>query len=178
MPENADPARLELGFRAAGLSVVEQIELKSEWREAFEESGDGRTSRQLLHVALGPLRAEHDVGGLEVPVDHAQGVGMGQGAEDPVDDGPDDREAQPHSLRTAARLIGPPTESRRLFGLPWDQGSLVTDPTCRVAVARLTASVAHDRPVVCGSLRVVGTFGVAGDAHGRGTVATDRGIEL
>jgi hypothetical protein len=46
-----DAARLERGFQAAGLSVVEAIELRSEWREAQEESGAGRTSRQLLHVA-------------------------------------------------------------------------------------------------------------------------------
>jgi len=51
IPENTDPARLERGFASAGLSVVEAIELRSEWREAQEESGAGRTSRQLLHVA-------------------------------------------------------------------------------------------------------------------------------
>jgi SAM-dependent methyltransferase len=51
VPENMYPARLGRGFQAAGLSVVEAIELRSEWREAQEESGAGRTSRQLLHVA-------------------------------------------------------------------------------------------------------------------------------
>jgi hypothetical protein len=54
IPENADPTRLELGFRTAGLSVVERIELRSEWRESPEASGDGRTSRQLLRAAQGP----------------------------------------------------------------------------------------------------------------------------
>jgi SAM-dependent methyltransferase len=51
VPENVDPTRLEAAFVAAGLMVEERTVLASEWREALEEDGTGRTSRQLLHVA-------------------------------------------------------------------------------------------------------------------------------
>lgn len=51
VPENTDPLVLEAAFVRAGLAIEERILLGSEWREALEESGDGRTSRQLLHVA-------------------------------------------------------------------------------------------------------------------------------
>jgi SAM-dependent methyltransferase len=51
LPENADPARLERGFENAGLSIVERIELTSDWRESLEESNHEWASRQLLHIA-------------------------------------------------------------------------------------------------------------------------------
>lgn len=51
VPENTDPLVLEAAFATAGLTIEERILLGSEWRESLEESGERRTSRQLLHAA-------------------------------------------------------------------------------------------------------------------------------
>jgi len=48
---NTDPDRFEEIVGEAGLEVERREELRSEWREFLEESGPGKTSRQLLHVA-------------------------------------------------------------------------------------------------------------------------------
>lgn len=50
-PESMDPARLETSAGDAGFSVVSTDVIGSEWREAWEEDGSHRTSRQLLHAA-------------------------------------------------------------------------------------------------------------------------------
>lgn len=51
-----EPDRLSVdGFEhdvaAAGLTVERVVQVGSQWREAWEEDGSGRTSRQLLHAA-------------------------------------------------------------------------------------------------------------------------------
>jgi len=51
VPANTDPARFERAVAGAGFRVDRMEELRSEWREHGEESGPGRTSRQLLHAA-------------------------------------------------------------------------------------------------------------------------------
>jgi ubiquinone/menaquinone biosynthesis C-methylase UbiE len=51
VPRNADPAFFEAQVSASGFRVVERIEVTSEWREHSEESGERRTSKQLLHAA-------------------------------------------------------------------------------------------------------------------------------
>jgi ubiquinone/menaquinone biosynthesis C-methylase UbiE len=51
VPENTDPERFERLVGQAGLTVERGEVLGSQWREFGEESGDGRTSRQLLRVA-------------------------------------------------------------------------------------------------------------------------------
>lgn len=48
---NTDPARFEAAVDEAGLAVARREDLRSEWRESLEESGPGKTSRQLLHAA-------------------------------------------------------------------------------------------------------------------------------
>jgi SAM-dependent methyltransferase len=48
---NTDPVRFEAVVGEAGLEIERREELGSEWREYLEESGPGKTSRQLLHVA-------------------------------------------------------------------------------------------------------------------------------
>jgi SAM-dependent methyltransferase len=50
-PESMDPNRLESEAIEAGFSVVSTDVIGSEWREAWEEDGSHRTSRQLLHAA-------------------------------------------------------------------------------------------------------------------------------
>jgi SAM-dependent methyltransferase len=51
VPENTDPAYFERCVAGAGLEVLVRDEIRSEWREYLEESGPGKTSRQLLHAA-------------------------------------------------------------------------------------------------------------------------------
>jgi SAM-dependent methyltransferase len=51
VPETTDPQWFEAAIDAAGLRVVERIELGSQWRERLEEDGTRRTSRQLLRAA-------------------------------------------------------------------------------------------------------------------------------
>ncbi|HEV8535680.1 MAG TPA: class I SAM-dependent methyltransferase [Candidatus Limnocylindria bacterium] len=51
VPRNADPAFFEEQIAAAGFRVVERDEVTSEWREHLEETGERRTSKQLLHAA-------------------------------------------------------------------------------------------------------------------------------
>jgi ubiquinone/menaquinone biosynthesis C-methylase UbiE len=48
---NTDSVRFEAVVGEAGLLVERREELRSEWREFLEESGPGKTSRQLLHAA-------------------------------------------------------------------------------------------------------------------------------
>lgn len=48
---SVDPQRFEAAITAAGLTIVQCIQLRGEWREREEEDGGGRTSRQLLHVS-------------------------------------------------------------------------------------------------------------------------------
>jgi SAM-dependent methyltransferase len=48
---NADPAFFEESARAAGWRLGHVEHVRSQWREFGEESGPGKTSRQLLHVA-------------------------------------------------------------------------------------------------------------------------------
>lgn len=50
-PESMDPLRLEAEATRSGFSVVSKDVIGSEWREAWEEDGSRRTSRQLLHAA-------------------------------------------------------------------------------------------------------------------------------
>src|SRR5205807_4754761 len=58
---NAYPDHFEACAREAGWSVERVEEIRSEWREFGEESGEGRTSRQLLHVARLLGRPDRDV---------------------------------------------------------------------------------------------------------------------
>lgn len=51
VPANTDPDRFERAAATAGFQVVRMEELHGEWREHGEETGPGRTSRQLLHAA-------------------------------------------------------------------------------------------------------------------------------
>jgi ubiquinone/menaquinone biosynthesis C-methylase UbiE len=51
VPANTDPAHFERCVADAGWTVERVDELMSEWREYLEESGAGKTSKQLLHVA-------------------------------------------------------------------------------------------------------------------------------
>jgi ubiquinone/menaquinone biosynthesis C-methylase UbiE len=51
MPANTDPGRFERAVATAGFRVARMEELHGEWREHGEESGPGRTSRQLLHAS-------------------------------------------------------------------------------------------------------------------------------
>jgi sarcosine/dimethylglycine N-methyltransferase len=51
VPANTDPQRFERAVAAAGFRVSRMEELHGEWREHGEETGPGRTSRQLLHAA-------------------------------------------------------------------------------------------------------------------------------
>ena len=48
---NTDPAYFEACLADAGWRVERIEHVRSEWREFSEETGPGRTSRQLLHVA-------------------------------------------------------------------------------------------------------------------------------
>jgi SAM-dependent methyltransferase len=48
---NADPAHFEASVTEAGWRIERVEHVRSEWREFDEESGPGRTSRQLLRVA-------------------------------------------------------------------------------------------------------------------------------
>jgi ubiquinone/menaquinone biosynthesis C-methylase UbiE len=48
---SADPQNIDAAIAASGLSLVQHIELKGEIREFLEESGAGRSSRQLLWVS-------------------------------------------------------------------------------------------------------------------------------
>ena len=49
--DNADPVYFERCATQAGWKIERVDEIKSEWREHAEESGERRTSRQLLHAA-------------------------------------------------------------------------------------------------------------------------------
>ena len=51
VPETTDPQRFDSAIDAAGLRVIERIELRSQWRERLEEDGTRRTSEQLLRAA-------------------------------------------------------------------------------------------------------------------------------
>jgi ubiquinone/menaquinone biosynthesis C-methylase UbiE len=51
VPANTDPQRFERAVAASGFRVARTEELHGEWREHGEETGPGRTSRQLLHAA-------------------------------------------------------------------------------------------------------------------------------
>jgi SAM-dependent methyltransferase len=48
---SVDPERFEAAIAAGALTVGQCIQLGGEWRERSEEDGEGRTSRQLLHVS-------------------------------------------------------------------------------------------------------------------------------
>ncbi len=51
VPGSMEPARLEDGAPLAGFEVETVDIIGSEWREAWEEDGSGRTSHQMLHAA-------------------------------------------------------------------------------------------------------------------------------
>ena len=51
VPRNAEPAYFETCLAEAGWRIDRVHHVRSEWREFEEESGDRRTSRQLLHAA-------------------------------------------------------------------------------------------------------------------------------
>src|ERR671935_132204 len=51
VPRNTDPAYFESSLRDTGWSVERVEHIGSEWREFAEETGPGKTSRQLLHTA-------------------------------------------------------------------------------------------------------------------------------
>ena len=51
LTQNADPAHFERCVVEGGLRIESRDEIRSEWREYLEETGPGRTSRQLLHAA-------------------------------------------------------------------------------------------------------------------------------
>jgi SAM-dependent methyltransferase len=51
VPERMDPDGFEEAVRAAGFAVESCEIVGSQWREAWEEDGSRRTSRQLLHAA-------------------------------------------------------------------------------------------------------------------------------
>ncbi len=50
-PASADPVNFERAARDVGFSIERHEELHGEWREHSEESGERRTSGQLLRVA-------------------------------------------------------------------------------------------------------------------------------
>jgi hypothetical protein len=64
VPANTDPAAFESAARDAGFVIDRTEELRSEWREHGEESGPGRTSRQLLRSARLIRDPERYVGAL------------------------------------------------------------------------------------------------------------------
>jgi ubiquinone/menaquinone biosynthesis C-methylase UbiE len=51
VPKNTDPEHFERCIQQAGWTVEHVEHIRSEWREYLEESGPGKTSRQLLRVA-------------------------------------------------------------------------------------------------------------------------------
>jgi SAM-dependent methyltransferase len=51
VPQNADPDHFERCVAEAGFRIIVRDEIRSEWREYLEETGPGKTSRQLLHAA-------------------------------------------------------------------------------------------------------------------------------
>jgi ubiquinone/menaquinone biosynthesis C-methylase UbiE len=51
VPQSADPEHFERCVAEAGFRIIVRDEIRSEWREYLEETGPGRTSRQLLHAA-------------------------------------------------------------------------------------------------------------------------------
>jgi SAM-dependent methyltransferase len=51
VPANMSTDAFETACRAAGLRVAERDTIASEWREYWEETGVGTTSRQLLRIA-------------------------------------------------------------------------------------------------------------------------------
>jgi SAM-dependent methyltransferase len=51
VPRNADPEYFEDCVHQAGFTVLSRQEIRSEWREFREESGERTTSRQLLQAA-------------------------------------------------------------------------------------------------------------------------------
>jgi len=51
VPRNTDPKYFEACLADAGWTVERVEHVRSEWREFAEETGPGKTSRQLLHVA-------------------------------------------------------------------------------------------------------------------------------
>ncbi|MEZ4862076.1 MAG: methyltransferase domain-containing protein [Caldilineaceae bacterium] len=57
-PANMSSAYLEEVVRRAGFTILEQDVIGSEWREAWEEDGNRRTSTQLLRLAR--LRRKRD----------------------------------------------------------------------------------------------------------------------
>jgi sarcosine/dimethylglycine N-methyltransferase len=51
VPANMSTDAFEAACSSAGLRVAERDTIASEWREYWEETGEGRTSRQLLWIA-------------------------------------------------------------------------------------------------------------------------------
>src|SRR5262249_2976784 len=51
IPENMSSSYFERAVAASGLRISERNTIGSEWREYLEETGNHRTSRQLLHIA-------------------------------------------------------------------------------------------------------------------------------
>jgi ubiquinone/menaquinone biosynthesis C-methylase UbiE len=51
VPRNADPGYFEATAHEAGWRIERVEHVRSEWREFAEETGPGKTSRQLLHAA-------------------------------------------------------------------------------------------------------------------------------
>lgn len=51
VPERMKPEHFETDASQAGFALESRDVIGSEWREAWEEDGSGRTSRQLLHAA-------------------------------------------------------------------------------------------------------------------------------
>ena len=51
VPERMSATGFEQEATAAGFAVADIEVIGSQWREAWEEDGSGRTSRQLLHEA-------------------------------------------------------------------------------------------------------------------------------
>jgi SAM-dependent methyltransferase len=60
VPDRMDPERFEQAARSVGFTVESCEVIGSQWREAWEEDGSGRTSQQLLHAAR-LLRAADDL---------------------------------------------------------------------------------------------------------------------
>jgi SAM-dependent methyltransferase len=72
MPTSADPDVFRRAVADAGLEVERWEDLRGEWREHLEESGDGKTSRQLLRVARmlrDPERYKEAIGQREYEVE-------------------------------------------------------------------------------------------------------------
>ena len=130
---SVDPQRFEAAITAAGLTVVQCIQLRGEWRERDEEDGGGRTFRQLLHVSrLLRNRPAYQERLARTRMRRCSPTAVGRV--------PDDRQAQPARLPPAP-LTRRPCGSR---GVP-----ATTHPSCEL-VRRCRDQRSHTSPAKAG----------------------------